>query len=135
MVNKQSAAMETASTQATVRLTMMPTQWGSLQDIDDVEPVNPSDYACLAEVREVLKKHGKSARFGISLLHKHFDIGNDEVLLENTDRETRVQTVRPTLKTEVGRTIETQWVLGEEGVTCVQHCPYDGNLEEKHRYK
>ena len=135
MSQKQTMVGNAALGTDMVQLTMMPMQWGSLKGIDDIEPLNPGDYVCLAEIREVLKKHGKSERFGVALLHKHFDMKDNEVLLEETDRERRIQTVRPTLKSQAGRTIETQWLLGEQGIISVQHCPYDGNLEEKHRYR
>ena len=54
-------------------LAMAPTQWGRYEDINDVEPLNEGDQACLTEIREVLKKHGKRERFGVALLHRHFE--------------------------------------------------------------
>jgi len=110
------------STHDAVQLAMMPTQWGSLKDIDDVEPLNPDDYACLAEVRDALKKYGKSERFGVALLHKHFDMADNEVLLENTDQENRIQTLQPILKEELGKAVETLWVLKEGPLECMSAC-------------
>ena len=55
-------------------LEVAPMQWGLLKDLDDVGSINDSDVDCLAEVREVLKKHGKRERFGVALLHRHFDM-------------------------------------------------------------
>src|SRR4051812_15073087 len=74
---------------------MAPMQWADLKDIDEVEPIGESDSECLAEVREVLKKHGKRDRLGVALLHKHFDMAGDEVLVEYSDKEERVLTIKP----------------------------------------
>src|SRR4029077_2102417 len=94
-------------------LTVAPTQWGRYKDIEDVEPLNDSDLECLAEVRDVLKKYGKRERFGVALLHKHFDMFADEQLVEYTDAETRVLTIKPVKRDEAGQTIETIWELGD----------------------
>ena len=50
---------------AAVTLQMAPMQWAALRDIDDVAPIHEGDYACLAEVRDVLTKHNKRDRFGV----------------------------------------------------------------------
>ncbi len=92
---------------------MAPTQWGRYKDIEDVEPINDSDLDCLAEVSRVLKQHGKRERFGVALLHKHFDMNSDEQLVEYTDAEARVLTIKPVKKEEAGKTIETIWELGD----------------------
>jgi hypothetical protein len=94
-------------------LTMAPTQWGRYKDIEDLEPINDADLDCLAEVSEVLKKHGKRERFGVALLHKHFDMNRDEQLVEYTDAEARILTIKPIKKGEAGKTIETIWELGD----------------------
>lgn len=70
-------------------------EFNSLPSIDDVEPINVDDEACLEEVLVVLKKHGKANRFGIALLHKHFDLAPGEVLVETTDIELREQKIIP----------------------------------------
>lgn len=73
-------------------------QWNALDHIADVKPIGDTDAACLEEIRRVLLKHGQTKRFGVSLLHSHFELGADEVLLEETNVETREQWVRPVLK-------------------------------------
>lgn len=72
-----------------MNVTISPVQWTSLKDIDDVTPLNSSDAECLAEIREILKKHNVLNRFGIALLHSHFHVAPDEVLLETSDEEAR----------------------------------------------
>ncbi|MGB0557538.1 MAG: hypothetical protein ACPGJW_09790, partial [Paracoccaceae bacterium] len=78
---------------ATSSIVMQSVQWSKLDDIDDIAPVNNSDYQVLNELRDVLIKHGYSERFGICLLHKHFDIAEGEIAVEHTDVEARVSTV------------------------------------------
>lgn len=70
-------------------------QWSALNHIADVEPIGDADAACLEEVRQVLLRHGRAERFGVSLLHSHFDLSDDEVLLETTDLDRREHLVRP----------------------------------------
>lgn len=40
--------------------------------------LNSEGAACLAELREVLGKHDRLNRFGITLIHKHFELSEDE---------------------------------------------------------
>ena len=70
-------------------------QWGTLKHISDVKPIGESDAECLEEIRRVLQKHNCLRRFGLSLLHNHFELGDDEMMLETTDMEKREQWVRP----------------------------------------
>ena len=60
-----------------------------LPNIQQVPPFSPNDEECLAEVAKILKKHSCLERFGINLLHQHFPVGDDEVLLETNDPKTR----------------------------------------------
>jgi len=53
-------------------------------------PVNESDYPCLSDVRDGLKRHGMLDRFGIAFLHSHFDLQPGEVCLEETDDQNRM---------------------------------------------
>lgn len=67
----------------------------ALKDINEVEPLTDEDHATLQMVREVLRKRNAIDKFGVTLLHDHFEIGDDEILVETTDIETRVQTIKP----------------------------------------
>jgi hypothetical protein len=49
----------------------------------------------LEEIRLVLAKHGCLGRFGVALLHSHFDLEDGEMMLETTDLEKREHWVRP----------------------------------------
>lgn len=70
-------------------------QWNTLRHIADVNPIDESDASCLEEVRRVLARHGRLERFGIALLHSHFSLDDDEILMETTDLEKREHLVRP----------------------------------------
>ena len=78
-------------------------------DTGHVELLSLADESCLREVREVLKKHNALSRFGITLLHQHFPVADDEVLLETCDPETRTLTIRPTKTEQLINPIETSW--------------------------
>lgn len=92
-------------------LQVAPTQWADFKDLEDVAPIDDSDLACLAEVRAVLNRHGKRDRFGVALLHKHFDMDDGEVLLENTNQKERTLTLRPADKAAAEGAVPTVWKL------------------------
>lgn len=94
--------------------------------IADVEPRSNRDDQLFAELASVLQRHNALDRFGISLLHRHFEIKPGEVLLETTDIGTRVQTIRPVVHDELAAEpyVETAWRLGDGwiamGCKCVR---------------
>ncbi len=73
----------------------------NLPNIDSITPFGSGDEACLKEVGAVLKKHGASSRFGVNLLHSHFQMSEDEVLLEETDVANRKQIISVVKKASV----------------------------------
>jgi len=85
------------------RLNVQALQWSRLDNIDDVRPIDESDAPCLNEIRGVLAKHGCLDRFGVSLLHSHFDLAADEMLLETTDVSKREHWVRPVKKAALAK--------------------------------
>ena len=80
------------------QMILQPLQWNTLKNIDDVEPIGDGDSACLEEIRQVLERHHCLDRFGLALLHSHFDIAEDELLLETTNVAEREHWVRPVKK-------------------------------------
>ncbi len=104
-------------------LTIAPMQWSSLKDIDSVEPINDSDTDCLIEIRDVLKKHGKMERLGVALLHSHFDLESDEILLESSDEENRTLITQAVKQTDAGNSnIATILMLREGDATMMSWC-------------
>jgi hypothetical protein len=82
---------------------MQPIQWSSLDHIDKVRKIDDSDAPCLEEIRAVLEKHNCLERFGISLLHSHFQVADDEMMLETTNVANREHWVRPVKRADIER--------------------------------
>jgi hypothetical protein len=80
---------------------VLPIQWQSLSDIDDVRPIDDTDAPVLDDIRAVLQKHGCLDRFGVALLHRHFEVGDGELMLETTDVSAREHWVRPVSRAEL----------------------------------
>lgn len=99
----------------------------ALPDIGDVVPAGEADEALFRELREVLVRHASERRFGLVLLHQHFDLTDDEILVETVDVASRTLTVRPAPLTSLESTssIATNWRLDDARVVqkCVQVCP------------
>jgi hypothetical protein len=87
----------------------------------------------------VLKKHGKWDRLGVALLHKHFDIAGDEVLVEYSNKEERILTIKPIKAEAAGNTVGTIYRLLDGGfesmMGCQQYCGKDlqGNYNSFHK--
>ena len=115
------------------RIEVAPVQWSKFKDIDDVEPLNDGDVDCLAEIRDVLAKHGKMSRLGIALLHSHFNLSPGEVMIEESDEEHRRLITRPATTAETGPgSIGTIWMLQDGGLEamawCRQYCQRGGGM-------
>jgi hypothetical protein len=108
-----------------------------LPDIHDAERRRDSEAAAFAEVRAVLAQHGLAHKYGLALLHKHFDLAEDEVLMEFTDFENRTLTSRPVKRGDptLADAIETQWSLDNDTVmtACIVFCYSDPYATPSHR--
>lgn len=84
-----------------------------LVHITEVKPLNEQDKPLMDELYQVLKKHNALERFGITLLHEHFPMAEDEVLIETTDVENRTQILTTVKKTEIENldVIPSSWRL------------------------
>lgn len=82
-----------------------------------------SDHACINDIVQVLKKHDCLDRFGLTLLHKHFDLEDGEVLAETNNPVCRTLLVEPIDRTDLAnsRYYETAWRFdsGRPITTCV----------------
>jgi hypothetical protein len=96
----------------------MPNQ-NTIPHVDHVLPLSDYDDPCLSEIRDVLLRHNALNRFGITLLHDHFEVADDEILVESCDPVLRTLVLRPMKKAEVAGTslLETSWSLDREQVT------------------
>lgn len=112
-------------------------QWNHLPDIHDVTPLNDHDRACLDAVRDVLAKFDCLDRFGVNLLHKHFEMAEDELLIEQVDEAGRRLVTKPVkldiVSGQMASAYETQWHWQRNGqgalaLICVARC-FPGNYE------
>lgn len=114
-----------------------PMQWAGVPDIGEVGALTDADRACFRELRDVLAKYNALERFGINLIHKHFDIAEDECLVETIDQARRTLTVQPVKKQDIANAIETQWRLadGSAYIVCDQQCVYNYGHANRHYYR
>ncbi len=113
-------------------LAIEPMQWGKLADLHDVPPLQADDVECMKAIRHVLKQFGKLDRFALHLIHKHFDIADDEVLVEYSNAKTREQFFRAEKRdsADARDAVPTTWILkdGMEAMaTCVCATRSDGH--------
>lgn len=99
----------------------------ALPHLDEVHPLDATDTACFAELRDVLARHGKAGRFGVGLLHRHFAIAEDERLVELIDEETRTLTARPVKAEAFPGAMPSMWQLTGAGPQAVFWC-YSGSI-------
>ncbi|MDK9498788.1 hypothetical protein QEZ40_003993 [Streptomyces katrae] len=91
-----------------------------LPRFEEAEGLGPSDAAFVQDLVDVLEKHGNLDRFGLCLLHDHFPLAADEVIVETNDSATR------TLHAHVEKTGRTrhvkpsQWRFAPHGTDCGQ---------------
>jgi hypothetical protein len=113
-----------------------------LPDINDVAPLGQQDRACIEEVRDVLRRHDALQRFGLTLLHRHFELADDEVLVESVDVKKRIIYQLPWKISSVSSGVETAWRLDmlkelqHCETVCQVACDYDGvayHVEEHER--
>jgi hypothetical protein len=106
------------------------TNWNEYPHVNEVERLNPSDLTCMEELRDVLLRHGKLDRFGVTLLHHHFSLNEDEILVESCDEEQRTLTIRPEPRASISHeaALQTSWELKEGGpiMVCNAVCRQDG---------
>lgn len=116
-----------------------------LLDISEINPFskdNPKDVQCFDEIRQVLKKYNYLDRFGVCLLHRHFDVFSDECLIESCDISTRTLTIEPIKQNNIiskGQLIETSWNLSPKKpipeVSCETYCWVDSKGEHQWSHK
>ena len=105
--------------------------------LDDVEDLDGSDLVCFQEIAAVLQRHGKLDRFDLALRHGHFDVADDELLVETSDPISRTLSIEPYRSDSipVGAGIrETVWSLELDGPVASQRCKQGClvDLKDKH---
>lgn len=96
--------------------------YAQFEHIDTIPELGPEDQQCLDELRSVLARHNRLDRIGICLLHQHFDLADDEIMLESCDEANRTLHLRPAKRVDLRDedTIYTSWSLGAN--TALQAC-------------
>lgn len=123
--------------------TPSPANWNSLPDIDLISSsLTKEDESCLNEIKEILVKHKKAHLFGVTLLHKHFDLNEDEVFIETHDNENRSLFLKPgkISKIEEQKSLyrPTTWRFDENGIMTYTFCPgasLKGDIISHYGYK
>ena len=117
---------------------LFPMQWSALPDIATVPRLCADDHTVLDAIRDVLVRTGALGRFGVHLLHKHFDVADDEVLVEYTDVEARTQQCRVEKRVsdrgEPHERVETMWSFAGPGAmrVCDQQCVSNWGHNSRH---
>ena len=70
-------------------ITIQPFIWNELSHLTSETSIDETDEKCLEEVRSVLERYGRISKFGMALLHKHFEVHEGEVLVEYPDSKNR----------------------------------------------
>jgi len=104
------------------------TMWSKTPEGSKMLKISESDAKCFYELRQILKKHNALERYGIGLLHKHFDVNEGEVLYETTDVEKRIQIIRPIKIQDITdeSIITTCWKLVDDDIVATLICVCGG---------
>ena len=95
-------------------LSIRPMQWANLPELHQTAALDDSDLDCLEEIRGVLSRHEKLARFAVHLAHCHFELAPDEILIERPDPDGRTQHVTVGRLDDEPEARPTTWLF-EEG--------------------
>lgn len=95
-------------------LSIRPMQWANLPELHQTPALDDGDLDCLEEIRVVLARHGKLARFAVHLAHRHFDLAADEILIERPEADARTQHVTVGRMEQEPDARPTTWLF-EEG--------------------
>lgn len=82
---------------------------GALPRFEEAEGLGPQDERFVRDLVAVLEKHGNLNRFGLCLLHDHFPVASDEVLVETHDLAARTLRVRVEKAATTEHTRPSQW--------------------------
>ncbi|MFE9098956.1 hypothetical protein [Streptomyces sp. NPDC007264] len=81
----------------------------ALPRFEETEGLGPQDAEFVGDLVAVLEKHGNLDRFGLCLLHDHFPLGEDEVLVETNDPRSRTLQVHVEKAGETKHVKPSQW--------------------------
>ncbi|EGQ7973434.1 hypothetical protein I7Z51_002356 [Vibrio parahaemolyticus] len=84
---------------------------------DTLEMMSKEQYALFREIAFVLNKYPKlKDKFGIYLVHEHFECQNEEVLYEKSDVDKRVSLTQPITQSLLPEgAFPSQWKISLQG--------------------
>src|SRR6202051_2917744 len=83
-----------------------------LPSFDDAMPLGLGDEEFIRDLHDVLEKHGNLDRFGLCLLHDHFAVAADEILLESNDHTARTLNLEVVKRADAPEGKYTSWRIG-----------------------
>ncbi|MDT0448485.1 hypothetical protein [Streptomyces hesseae] len=86
-----------------------------LPSFGEAEGLGPEDSQFVRDLVAVLEKHGNLDRFGLCLLHDHFPVSADEVLVESHDIAARTLRIQVEKAATTGHTRPSQWRFVKRG--------------------
>ncbi|GGX22082.1 hypothetical protein [Aquimarina muelleri] len=93
---------------------------------DEAMPLHSGDENFLKELQAVLEKHGNINRFGLTLLHDHFTINEDEILLETNDHHDRTLEMQVVKRSDLTPDVKfTSWRIGGPNAVALTGCKED----------
>jgi hypothetical protein len=63
--------------------------------------IDPRLQACMGQVAEILRQHGLEGKIGLSVLHEHFQVGDDELMFESSDSAHRALKFEPVKRSAI----------------------------------
>ncbi|CRL52078.1 hypothetical protein SB725_29245 [Pseudomonas sp. SIMBA_041] len=78
----------------------------------EARPLDEKDALFIGELCELLKRHENTERFGLFLLHDHFTMNRDEILLESNDPDARTLHMEVVKRENLPEGKFTSWRLG-----------------------
>lgn len=113
--------------------------WNEFPDIEDVKPIGDNDHKVLEEIREVLLRNNYENRFGVFLIHKHFDMDEDEYLVEHTDHEKRSLVINVKRSSDIPEKnyVQTSWKFSREfknATVCERRCQSVGSVSHRQHH-
>lgn len=101
-----------------------------MPSFEEAMPLGPGDEDFVRDMVAVLAKHDNLKRFGLCLLHEHFPLDDDEIMMETHDTDARTFSSRVVRKSEVEDAKWTSWSLAhmEAGADAM---PLQGCAQDK----
>lgn len=135
--------------QASHALSLIGLEYFLKQSAPKTDAINSADANVLGSVGAILDKHGKTARFGVRVIHFPVELAENEVYSETCDIDRRVliSSVVNQHDPLLARSIETFWVWPDictsaDDPDVIAHCPakckitcLDGNFGHPRGHK